>query len=109
MLKKVGDWFDERTGYRALVSMRSTRRSRPARAGRTCSAAVCSRFHLPGRDRPAAMSTYTPSDERRLVQRIYIQYKLTDGWFVRGLHSFGAQSMIVVLGMHLLQVALYGA
>ena len=31
------------------------------------------------------------------------------GWFVRGLHSFGSSALIVVSGLHLLQVLLFGA
>ena len=39
----------------------------------------------------------------------YIQDQLTLGWFVRGLHSFGSSALIVVAGLHLLQVLLFGA
>ena len=31
------------------------------------------------------------------------------GWFVRGLHSFGSSALIIVAGLHLLQVVLFGA
>ena len=34
---------------------------------------------------------------------------MTLGWFVRGLHSFGSSALIVVAGLHLLQVLLFGA
>jgi ubiquinol-cytochrome c reductase cytochrome b subunit len=39
----------------------------------------------------------------------YIQDQMTLGWFVRGLHSFGSSALIVVSGLHLLQVVLFGA
>src|SRR5262249_48665069 len=39
----------------------------------------------------------------------YIQDQLAFGWFVRGLHSFGSSALIVVTGLHLLQVLLFGA
>jgi ubiquinol-cytochrome c reductase cytochrome b subunit len=32
-----------------------------------------------------------------------------NGWFVRGLHAWGGQAMLVVLGMHVLQAVWYGA
>jgi ubiquinol-cytochrome c reductase cytochrome b subunit len=39
----------------------------------------------------------------------YISYELAAGWLVRGLHHFGSQAMIVLLGAHVLQVAMFGA
>jgi ubiquinol-cytochrome c reductase cytochrome b subunit len=55
------------------------------------------------------MATYTPSTVGAWSSVFYIQYKLTGGWFVRGLHSFGSSALIVVAGLHLLQVLLFGA
>jgi quinol-cytochrome oxidoreductase complex cytochrome b subunit/mono/diheme cytochrome c family protein len=31
------------------------------------------------------------------------------GWFIRGLHHFGSQTMVVLLGVHMLQVVIAGA
>jgi ubiquinol-cytochrome c reductase cytochrome b subunit len=110
MLKKVGDWFDERTGYRALVSHALDEEiAGGARWAYVFGSGLLTIFICQVVTGLLLMSTYTPSTSGAWSSVFYIQYKLTDGWFVRGLHSFGAQSMIVVLGMHLLQVAIYGA
>src|SRR5262249_2924099 len=55
------------------------------------------------------MATYTPALTGAWSSVFYMQHQVAGGWFVRGLHSYGAQSMVVVLGIHLLQVAIYGA
>jgi ubiquinol-cytochrome c reductase cytochrome b subunit len=52
---------------------------------------------------------YAPSVTGAWASVAYIQDQLTLGWFVRGLHSFGSSALIVVTGLHLLQVLLFGA
>ena len=54
-------------------------------------------------------TVYTPSVTGAWASVAYIQDQLTLGWFVRGLHSFGSSALIVVAGLHLLQVLLFGA
>ncbi|MDF2697396.1 MAG: Ubiquinol--cytochrome c reductase, cytochrome subunit, partial [Labilithrix sp.] len=39
----------------------------------------------------------------------FIQFQQAGGWLVRGLHHFGAQAMVILLGAHLAQVSLFGA
>jgi ubiquinol-cytochrome c reductase cytochrome b subunit len=52
---------------------------------------------------------YAPSVTDAWASVAYIQDQLSLGWFVRGLHSFGSSALIVVTGLHLLQVLLFGA
>jgi ubiquinol-cytochrome c reductase cytochrome b subunit len=52
---------------------------------------------------------YAPSVQTAWASVAYIQDQLPLGWFVRGLHSFGSSALIVVVGLHLLQVLLFGA
>ncbi len=52
---------------------------------------------------------YAPSAQTAWASVAYIQDQLPFGWFVRGLHSFGSSALIVVAGLHLLQVLLFGA
>ncbi len=55
------------------------------------------------------MGTYTPAVGSAWSSVFYLQHRVTMGWFVRGLHHYGASAVIVVLGLHLLQVLVYGA
>ncbi len=52
---------------------------------------------------------YAPSVTTAWASVAYIQDQLPLGWFVRGLHSFGSSALIVVAGLHLLQVLVFGA
>ncbi len=52
---------------------------------------------------------YVPAPEQAYDSVQYIQHELWFGWFVRGLHHWGASAVITVVGLHMLQVFLYGA
>ncbi len=52
---------------------------------------------------------YAPSVTTAWASVAYIQDQLPLGWFVRGLHSFGSSALVVVAGLHLLQVLVFGA
>ncbi len=52
---------------------------------------------------------YSPSSTDAWASVAYIQDQVTMGWFVRGLHHYGASAMVIVSGLHLLQTAVYGA
>lgn len=55
------------------------------------------------------MAYYSPSATQAWASVAFVQDQVWGGWLVRGLHHFGASAMIVVLGLHLAQVFLYGA
>src|SRR5262249_21269268 len=52
---------------------------------------------------------YSPSKTTAWESVYYIQYEMTGGWFLRGLHHYTAQAMIVLLALHLMQVVIDGA
>src|SRR5262249_18539589 len=52
---------------------------------------------------------YSPSSQTAYESVWYIQNEMTGGWLVRGVHHFMAQAMVVVMGLHLLQVIIDGA
>ncbi|MCG8583767.1 MAG: cytochrome b N-terminal domain-containing protein, partial [Pirellulales bacterium] len=53
--------------------------------------------------------SYSPSTQTAWESVYYIQHELTLGWFLRGVHHFMAQAMVVLLAIHLMQVVLGGA
>ena len=53
--------------------------------------------------------SYSPSSQTAWESVYYIQYQMTGGWLLRGVHHFMAQAMVVLLGVHLLQVVVDGA
>ncbi len=52
---------------------------------------------------------YVPSPDAAYDSVQFIQHEVSFGWFVRGLHHWGASAVMVAIGLHLLQVFLYGA
>jgi quinol-cytochrome oxidoreductase complex cytochrome b subunit/mono/diheme cytochrome c family protein len=52
---------------------------------------------------------YSASSQTAYESVYFIQYEMTGGWLLRGVHHFMAQAMVVLLGVHLLQVIVDGA
>jgi quinol-cytochrome oxidoreductase complex cytochrome b subunit len=52
---------------------------------------------------------YVPTPDHAYDSVMYITTQLPMGWFIRGLHHWGASAMVVVVVAHLLRVFFYGA
>ncbi len=52
---------------------------------------------------------YAPTPDHAYDSVQFIETQVTFGAFVRGLHHWGASGMVVAIGLHMLQVFLYGA
>ncbi len=52
---------------------------------------------------------YSPSSQTAWESVYYIQNEMTLGWFLRGIHHFTAQAMVILLALHFLQVVVDGA
>jgi ubiquinol-cytochrome c reductase cytochrome b subunit len=52
---------------------------------------------------------YSPSTHTAWESVYYIEHEMTGGWLLRGIHHFMAHAMVVLLGLHLLQVVIDGA
>lgn len=110
MLRNVADFLDDRTGYRKLLSHALDEEIEGgARWAYVFGSALATIFICQVLTGLLLMATYTPAVNGAWSSVFYIQHQVAGGWFVRGLHHFGSQAMIIVLGMHMLQVALYGA
>jgi ubiquinol-cytochrome c reductase cytochrome b subunit len=55
------------------------------------------------------MTAYSPSASQAWSSVHFIQYQMDFGWFIRGLHHFGSQTMMVLIAIHMLQVVIAGA
>lgn len=109
-MKKVLDWLDDRTAYRAVVTS-ALEEDVPGGASFAYVFGSVLTFIL-----VLQMTTgmflamyYSPSATDAWASVAYIQDSVTMGWFIRGLHSYGASAMVIVAGLHLLQTAVYGA
>ncbi|HKU39147.1 MAG TPA: cytochrome b N-terminal domain-containing protein [Polyangiales bacterium] len=110
MLARISDWLDERTGYKALVE-HALYEDIPggARLIYVFGSGLAVLFTCQVVTGLMLMATYSPGVNSAWASVFYVQHQVAGGWFVRGLHAYGAQAMVIVLGMHLLQVAMYGA
>jgi len=52
---------------------------------------------------------YVPSPDHAYDTVQYIQHEVWFGWFVRGLHHWGASGVMLAIGLHMLQVFFDGA
>jgi ubiquinol-cytochrome c reductase cytochrome b subunit len=107
---KVGDWLDTRTGYRAVVA-HSLEEPVPggARWAYIFGSVLVGCITLQAITGWAMMAYYAPSATTAWASVEHLTYGVSGGWLVRGLHHFGAQAMVVVLALHLVQVAIFGA
>ena len=55
------------------------------------------------------MFLYVPSVERAYLSVKDLEYSITFGWFLRGLHRIGAHLMVAVVFLHMVRVFLTGA
>lgn len=109
-MKPILDWLDHRTGYRLLVHEAL---NEPIPGGArwryitgsmltfAFAVQVITGFFL--------WSAYSPSTQTAWESVYYIQHEMAYGWLVRGIHHFAAQAMMVLLGLHFLQVIWDGA
>jgi ubiquinol-cytochrome c reductase cytochrome b subunit len=110
MLSRISSWLDERTGYRALVHHALDEEIKGgARLVYVFGSGLAVLFICQVVTGLMLMATYTPAVGSAWSSVFYVQHTVAGGWFVRGLHAYGAQAMVIVLGMHVVQVALFGA
>src|ERR1700742_1155712 len=103
MLTKVTDWLDNRTGYRALMAHALDEEIvGGARWAYGFGSALLAIFICQTVTGLLLMATYVPSTEGAWASVYYIQHKVAGGAMVRGLHHYGAQAMMIVLGVHLM-------
>ncbi len=110
MFKHLSNWFDTRTGYKALIHEAL---EEPIPGGAkwryVFGSALSATFMIQLVTGLFLMATYSPSATTAWGSVYYINYEVAGGWFLRGIHHFGSQAMVVLLAMHLVQVLIAGA
>jgi len=104
------DWFDNRTGVRSLVSA-ALYEPVPggARWRYVWGSTLVTAFATQVITGIFLWMAYSPSTQTAWESVFYIQYEMTGGWLLRGIHHFMAQAMVVLLAIHFLQVVWDGA
>ncbi|MCA9258192.1 MAG: cytochrome b N-terminal domain-containing protein [Planctomycetales bacterium] len=110
MLRALGDWFDNRTGYKSLVR-EALYEPVPggARWRYVWGSTLVVAFVTQAITGLFLWMAYSPSTQTAWESVFYIQNELTLGWLLRGIHHFMAQAMVVLMAIHFLQVVWDGA
>ncbi len=110
MFNKLADWLNDRTGYRAMMH-EALEEPIPggARWRYVFGSALSTTFMVQAVTGILLMTSYSPSSSTAWGSVFYISKEMTLGWFIRGIHHFGSQAMVVLLAMHLIQVLVAGA
>ncbi len=109
-MKKFFDWLDNRTGYKKLTH-EALYENIPGGSrwryvwGSTLTFALVIQF-ITG---IFLWMAYSPSSQTAWESVYFIQYEMTGGWLLRGLHHYTAQIMTILLVLHLMQVVIDGA
>ncbi len=110
MRKRIADWLDERTGYRALLHVALYERVRGgARWHYIFGSAIVVLILLQAATGIALELYYSPSTTDAWASVNYIETQVQLGSVVRGLHHFGASAIVILVVLHLLQTAWAGA
>ncbi|MGZ3334362.1 MAG: cytochrome b [Isosphaeraceae bacterium] len=110
MLNQLAAWLDDRTGYLTLVRTFSEEQVQGgARWRYVFGSTLASVFLIQAVTGVLMMTAYSPSSASAWGSVYYINNIMWLGWFIRGLHHFGASTVMVLLVFHLLQVVLAGA
>jgi ubiquinol-cytochrome c reductase cytochrome b subunit len=109
-LRKLADFLDDRTGYRALVHEALYERvPGGARWRYVWGSTLVFAFMTQVITGLVLWSSYSASAQTAWESVYYIQHEMAGGWLVRGIHHVMAQAMVVLLALHLMQVVIDGA
>ena len=109
-MKFLLDWLDDRTGYRELANDALYERiPGGARWRYVWGSTLVFAFVTQVITGIFLWMCYSPSSRTAWESVYYIQYEMTGGWLLRGIHHYMAQMMVVLLVIHLLQVVIDGA
>ena len=104
------DWLDDRSGIRALVKEALYEKvPGGARWRYVWGSCLTFAFFTQVVTGTLLWMSYSPSAQTAWESVYFIQYQVWGGWFLRGVHHYTAQAMIVLLVLHLMQVMIDGA
>jgi len=109
-MKAVIDWLDDRSGFRALIK-EALYEKVPGGARWRYVWGSCLTFAFFAQVVTGTLlwMFYSPSAQTAWESVYFLQYHVWGGWFLRGIHHYMAQAMVVLLVLHLMQVVIDGA
>jgi ubiquinol-cytochrome c reductase cytochrome b subunit len=109
MTTRVGNWLDVRLGWRRVWEAIFKRKIPKVNWWYTLGSATL--FVAINQIVTGILLTiyYVPTPDHAYDSVQFISTQVPAGWLIRGLHHWGASAMVVLVGLHMLRVILYGA
>jgi len=109
MSARLGNWLDERFGWRSVWTAIFLRKIPHVNWFYTLGSATLFIATLQIVTGILLTIYYVPTPDHAYDSVIYITTQLPAGWFIRGLHHWGASAMLILTALHMLRVFFYGA
>src|SRR6202047_2415817 len=111
LIKKVGDWFEERVQLATPIreTMQHPVPRRTASWAYVFGSAALTVFGLQLVTGILLALVYVPSAAEAWHSLQALNHQITLGWFVRALHGWGSNFMLAIVLIHMVQVFLFGA
>jgi ubiquinol-cytochrome c reductase cytochrome b subunit len=109
MSASFGNWLDERIGWRKVWDSIFLRKIPKVNWFYTLGSATLFVAALQGITGILLTIYYVPTPDHAYDSVQFITTQVPGGWFIRGIHHWGASAMVVLTVLHMIRVILYGA
>ena len=110
-LRSIGRWFEDRTGLGAIAAVPMAHRVPRSTASwaYVFGSATLILFVLQIATGICLALVYVPSPDQAYESLQYLNYQAALGWYLRAVHFWGSNAMVLVMTLHMIQVFLWGA
>jgi menaquinol-cytochrome c reductase cytochrome b subunit len=109
MMTTIANWLDDRIGWRGIWETIFLRKVPKVNWFYTLGSATMVAALIQGVTGILLTMYYVPSPDSAYDSVQYITNVVLMGWFIRGLHHWGASAMVLLCVLHMLRVIFYGA
>jgi ubiquinol-cytochrome c reductase cytochrome b subunit len=110
-LRSIGSWFEERTGLGAILAVPMGHRVPRSTASWAYifGSATLILFVMQIATGICLGLVYVASPDQAYESLEYLNYQAALGWYLRAVHFWGSNAMVLVMTLHMIQVFLWGA
>ena len=109
MTTRVGDWLDERVGWRSIWNAIFLRKVPKVNWFYALGSATLFVAVLQIVTGILLTIYYVPTPDHAYDSVQFITTQVPAGWLIRGLHHYGASAMVILSVLHMIRVIVYGA
>jgi quinol-cytochrome oxidoreductase complex cytochrome b subunit len=109
MATRIGNWLDERVGWRGVWDAIFLRKIPKVNWFYALGSATLFVAVLQIVTGILLTIYYVPTPDHAYDSVQFITTQVPAGWFIRGLHHYGASAMVILTVLHMIRVIMYGA